>query len=70
MFGILYSTQLKMSINKKWHEKNVMPRKATFEQRVKWHLAHQKNCTCRPIPEKLMMQMKERGIVKDDLKFK
>jgi hypothetical protein len=37
-------------INRGWHEKHPMPKKPTQEQRIKWHLAHQKNCGCRPIP--------------------
>jgi hypothetical protein len=53
-----------MKINAEWHEKNIMPKNATFEQRVKWHLEHQKNCSCRPIPEKLLQQMKEKGVGK------
>lgn len=51
-----------MKINKEWHEKNVMPKNATFEQQVKWHVAHAKNCGCRPIPVKLKEQMKVKGI--------
>ena len=43
-------------------EKNKMPANATFEQRVKWHLAHKINCSCRPIPAKLAEEMKKRGI--------
>ncbi len=46
-------------INAAWHKENVMPANATFEQRVKWHLAHQKNCSCRPIPQKLAEEMRE-----------
>jgi hypothetical protein len=53
----------KMKINKDWHLKNEMPMNATFKQRVKWHLAHQKHCLCRPIPQKLLDEMKKRGIV-------
>ena len=51
-----------MKINKEWHLKNIMSKNATFEDRVKWHLAHQKNCNCRPIPEKLLEEMKKKGI--------
>jgi hypothetical protein len=51
-----------MTINKEWHEKNKMPKNATFEQRVNWHLAHEKNCTCMPIPEKLKEEMKNKNI--------
>jgi hypothetical protein len=51
-----------MAINKEWHSGNIMPKNATFEERVKWHLAHQKNCNCRPIPKKLIAEMIEKGI--------
>jgi len=51
-----------MVINKEWHSKNVMPKNATFEERIKWHLAHQSNCNCRPIPKKLMQKMIEKGM--------
>ncbi|HEY6976941.1 MAG TPA: hypothetical protein VH396_11680 [Chitinophagaceae bacterium] len=51
-----------MKINTAWHEKNRMPKNANFEQRVKWHLEHQENCSCRPIPEKLTAEMKRKGI--------
>jgi len=52
-----------MKINKEWHEKNKMPKNAKFEERVKWHLAHQKNCNCRPIPARLLNDMKSMDIV-------
>lgn len=51
-----------MKINKEWHLKNKMPKNPSFEERVKWHLAHQKNCQCRPIPEKLLEEMKAKKI--------
>jgi hypothetical protein len=51
-----------MKINKEWHLKHPMPKHPTFEERVKWHLAHQKNCECRPIAGKLAEEMKKRGI--------
>lgn len=57
-----------MKINKDWHEKNKMPKNPTFEQRVKWHLEHQKNCSCRPIPQKLLIEMAQNdGRTADDL---
>lgn len=46
-------------INKGWHKKNRMPKNPTFEQKVKWHREHQKNCKCRPIPIKLLEKIKE-----------
>ncbi len=48
-------------INKEWHEAHPMPEKATIAQRIEWHLEHVKNCNCRPMPEKLKMQMNEHG---------
>ena len=41
-----------MKINKEWHEQNRMPPKAPLEERLQWHLEHEKNCNCRPIPPK------------------
>ena len=51
-----------MKLNKEWHLQNRMPKNAAFEQRVKWHVEHQKNCLCRPIPIKLLEEMKRKGI--------
>ncbi len=51
-----------MKINAEWHRRNKMPKNATFEQRVKWHKEHAKECACRPIPEKLKQEMKKRKI--------
>lgn len=49
-------------LNKAWHLEHRMPPKATFEQRVKWHVEHVKHCACRPIPDKLREEMKARGV--------
>lgn len=49
-------------INKEWHEQHKMPKNPTFRQRVEWHLAHQKNCACRPVSAKLAAEMKKQGI--------
>lgn len=49
-------------LNKEWHLAHVMPKNATIEQRIEWHLAHRANCLCRDIPEKLKEEMKKRHI--------
>ena len=49
-------------LNAVWHKENKIPKNATFEQRVEWHLLHQKNCTCRPIPKKLAEEIEKRGL--------
>ena len=46
-----------MKINSAWHERHVMPKNPTLEQRIAWHRAHQKSCACRPIPAKLLGQV-------------
>jgi len=49
-------------LNKEWHRENPIPANPNFELRVKWHLEHRKNCSCRPIPEKLLSEMKNKGM--------
>ncbi|HEX7014944.1 MAG TPA: hypothetical protein VF191_05490 [Cyclobacteriaceae bacterium] len=51
-----------MKINREWHQRNRMPENATLEQRIQWHLEHQRHCSCRGIPEKLKQEMTRRGI--------
>ena len=40
-------------MNKEWHEKNRMPKNPTLEQRIAWHVEHQKHCNCREMPESI-----------------
>jgi len=40
--------------NKAWHQAHVMPKNAVLSQQIAWHLDHQENCGCRPIPQKLL----------------
>lgn len=51
-----------MKINKEWHLKHPMPQHPTIDQKIEWHLAHQKACGCRKITAKLAEEMKKRGI--------
>lgn len=48
-----------MTVNKKWHETHKMPKNASIEERVKWHVGHAKNCSCRGIPKKLLDVIKK-----------
>jgi len=50
------------NINREWHESHRMPKNATDEQRIAWHLEHSRNCTCRPIPDVVVKFMNEKGI--------
>jgi hypothetical protein len=49
-----------MPTNTAWHEKNRMKKNASLDERIKWHLAHQKNCSCRPVPKKIQEEIKLR----------
>lgn len=49
-----------MPVNAEWHGAHPMPKNPTLEQRLEWHLEHQKHCACRPIPAKLQQQARDR----------
>lgn len=40
-------------LNADWHRANLMPKNATLEQRVAWHVEHAANCACRPMPDSI-----------------
>jgi hypothetical protein len=52
-----------MNLNKGWHIANRMPKNATLDQKVIWHLGHVKNCSCRPLSGKILDEIKKRGII-------
>src|SRR6202142_3634432 len=45
-------------MNAEWHKKHVLPKGASLEQRIAWHREHEKRCACRPIPPKLVDQVR------------
>ena len=50
-------------INKAWHEAHKLPRNATLEERLEWHLEHAAHCDCREMPDKLRSELEARGLV-------
>ena len=49
-------------INAEWHELHPMPKKPTLDQRVAWHLEHQKHCECRrDLPASIRAELERRG---------
>jgi hypothetical protein len=52
--------QSALKLNSEWHLTHRMPVNATIEQRITWHIEHEKHCGCRPIPEKLKAEIKKR----------
>jgi hypothetical protein len=51
--------------NRQWHEEHRMPRNASLEQRLQWHLAHAANCNCRPMPASIAAELESRGMKAD-----
>ena len=49
-----------VKINKAWHQDNRMPVNPTLGQRIQWHIEHARNCKCRPIPDKILKEIKKR----------
>ncbi len=50
-------------INKSWHLAHVMPKNATLEQRVEWHIAHLAACGCRKdLPPAIAAEIAKRGL--------
>jgi hypothetical protein len=49
-------------LNATWHKANRMPAKASLDQRIAWHLAHAKACSCRSLPAGILVELKRRGI--------
>jgi hypothetical protein len=48
-------------LNAAWHRAHPMPKNATLDQRIAWHIEHARHCACRPIPEKLMEEIGRRN---------
>jgi hypothetical protein len=48
-------------INREWHETHRMPKNASLEQRIAWHIEHAVECGCREMPESVTRALAERG---------
>lgn len=46
-------------MNNEWHQKNTLGSGARMDKRIKWHLAHQKECCCSPIPKTVLAEIKK-----------
>ena len=48
-------------INAEWHAGHRMPPKATLDERVAWHLEHQRHCGCRKdLPASIQRELERR----------
>jgi hypothetical protein len=45
-------------LNAEWHERHPMPKNPTTKQRLSWHMDHERNCACRPMPASLRALIK------------
>lgn len=54
-------------MNAEWHKSHVLPKGASLEERVAWHREHQKRCACRPIPPKLLAEMRRHPAIDEYL---
>jgi DNA-3-methyladenine glycosylase I len=43
-----------MALNARWHDEHPMPAKPTPTERLLWHVEHERECGCRPMPKALM----------------
>ena len=50
-----------MKLNKEWHLTHKLPRGASLEERLEWHLLHAENCQCREMPESIRRELEARG---------
>ena len=55
--------RIRMSkLNAAWHMKHTMPKNATLNQRVRWHVGHARACGCREIPKGVLAELLRLGI--------
>jgi hypothetical protein len=47
-------------LNADWHRAHPMPKRATLDQRITWHLEHVEACGCRPAPASITRAIEER----------
>jgi hypothetical protein len=47
-------------MNAAWHRKHPMPQRPSREQRIRWHIAHAKACSCREMPPSILMELRKR----------
>ena len=56
------------TINRAWHLAHKMPRNASMEQRLEWHVMHAANCNCRDMPDSIRRELEARGLVAPTLR--
>jgi len=49
-------------MNRAWHEAHPMPKHATLDERVAWHVEHARECACREMPASIQAELVRRVI--------
>ncbi len=49
-------------INREWHQHHVMPKNASEDERIAWHIEHAEHCGCREITGGVAELFRKRGI--------
>jgi hypothetical protein len=49
-------------MNARWHKNHAMPKNPSLEQRLRWHVAHARACSCREIPRSVATELRRRGL--------
>ncbi len=44
-------------MNAEWHRVNRMPAEPTLDERLDWHVAHDKQCGCRKMPASIVAEL-------------
>jgi len=55
-----YWFTVSMKINKDWHAAHQMPEDPTTDQRIKWHIGHARNCSCRSLDGEIREEIKRK----------
>jgi hypothetical protein len=50
-----------MPLNREWHVRNPMPRPATLDDQVTWHIQHEMACGCREMPQSIRREADRRS---------
>ena len=47
-------------MNKEWHKQNILGSNQNLENRIAWHIEHEKNCNCRSMPDSIRKEILKR----------
>jgi hypothetical protein len=52
-------------INDDWHRTHRLGPHAPLDERIEWHIAHEKHCACRSMPARIRHEIARRRLVAD-----